>query len=148
MLVGWMWKVGPSRAQRGEAGRGAHRRRLPQLRDSSLRSLTPATEKFDTLKLQITHSLGGRDAIAARFTTFDMTQYGVAAKDAETEAASTAMLRIFAQAESLDAFGPARSLKTMINPEGLGHFPGFHFPLTFGSKSPSTVTRRRSEHSR
>ncbi|KAL1412334.1 hypothetical protein Q8F55_000078 [Vanrija albida] len=93
-------------------------------------------EKFDTLKLQITHSLGGRDAINARFTTFDMTQYGVAAKDAETEAAATAMLRIFAQAESLDAFGPARSLKTMINPDGLGHFPGFHFPLTFGNMTP------------
>ncbi|TXT06008.1 hypothetical protein VHUM_03769 [Vanrija humicola] len=93
-------------------------------------------EKFDTLKLQITHSLGGREAIDKRFTTFDMTQYGVAAKDATTEAAATAMLRIFAQAESLDAFGPARSLKTMINPEGLGHFPGFHFPLTHTDMTP------------
>lgn len=36
------------------------------------------------------------------------------------------MLRIFAQAQSLETFGPAKSLLALIMPDGLGHYPGMH----------------------
>jgi len=54
-----------------------------------------------------------------------MTQYGVCETNPSSEARSTGMLRIFAQAPTKDAF-PNGSLMGLGSIEGLGHFPGFH----------------------
>lgn len=89
-------------------------------------------EKFDTLRLQITKALGEEGL--KQFTMFDMRQYGVAKANPNNEAEGTAMMRIFAQATSLDAFGPTKNLMRIINPEGLGHFPGFHWQMDYRSE--------------
>lgn len=80
-------------------------------------------EKFDTVRLQLKNNLP--KATMDKFTTFDVTQYGVAAKDPESEALATATLRIVAQAKDVEAFGPHKSLMALIHTEGLGHYPGF-----------------------
>lgn len=89
-------------------------------------------EKFETLKLQVAKFMGDD---VKKFTTWDMTQYGVAKPDADEESLATAMLRIFAQAKTIAAFGPTKSLRGFVNPEGLGHFPGFHWQMDFRSES-------------
>lgn len=94
-------------------------------------------EKFDTLRLQINKSLGEEGL--AQFTTFDMTQYGVAKKNPNNEAEGTALMRIFAQAKSLDAFGPTKNLMRIMNPEGLGHFPGFHWQMDYRSECTPSI---------
>lgn len=81
-------------------------------------------EKFDTIRLQIKKNLG--DKVLSQFTTFDITQYGVAKENPENEALGTAMLYIFAQAKSKEAFGPVGSLTALVHREGLGHYPGMH----------------------
>lgn len=73
----------------------------------------------------------------ARFAVFDMTQYGVAQPDPATEAQGTAMMRIVAQARALDAFGPTQSLWPFVNPEGLGHYPGFQWQLDLRTAAPT-----------
>lgn len=86
-------------------------------------ALIPA-EKFDTIRLQIKKNLG--DKVLSQFTTFDITQYGVAKENPENEALGTAMLYIFAQAKNKEAFGPVGSLTALVHREGLGHYPGMH----------------------
>jgi hypothetical protein len=83
-------------------------------------------DKFDTYKAQIERHLGAQ---LKQFSTWDMTQYGVSADNPKTEAEGTAMLRIFAQAKDIDAFGPIRNLAAITNPEGLGHYPGLAWLL-------------------
>ncbi|EKD01109.1 hypothetical protein A1Q2_04607 [Trichosporon asahii var. asahii CBS 8904] len=73
----------------------------------------------------------------AKFSVFDMTQYGVAATNPETEAQGTAMMRILAQSRELDAFGPTQSLWPFVNPEGLGHYPGFQWQLDLRTAVPT-----------
>lgn len=80
-------------------------------------------EKFDVYRLQIKTNLG--EKILPQFTMFDITQYGVAAQDPQTEGEATAMLRIVAQAPKIEAFGPYKNLLALVHTEGLGHFPGF-----------------------
>lgn len=84
-------------------------------------------EKFEVLKRQVYENLG-KEGLAA-FDVFDMTQYGVPVENARTEAEGTAMMRVVAQAKSLDAFGPAGHLLPIVNPDGLGHFPGFQWQM-------------------
>lgn len=36
------------------------------------------------------------------------------------------MLRLFAQARNIEAFGPLGSLASLALPDGLGHYPGWH----------------------
>jgi hypothetical protein len=79
-------------------------------------------EKFETIRVQIRRHLGDK---MDKFTTFDMTQYGVCEPNPSTESRSTSMLRIFAQAPTKDLF-PNGTLMGMASSEGLGHFPGFH----------------------
>lgn len=90
-------------------------------------------EKFESLRLQIRQWLGEEGL--KKFTLFDMTQYGVAKKNPNNEAEGTAMMRILTQAKSLDAWGPTKNLMRLMNPEGLGHFPGFHWQMDSRSKS-------------
>ncbi|CAK9780224.1 DUF1446-domain-containing protein [Cutaneotrichosporon oleaginosum] len=90
-------------------------------------------EKFEALKLQIRQFMGDN---VRNFTTWDMTQYGIAKADADEEALATAMMRIFAQAKTLDAFGPTKSLRGFVNPEGLGHFPGFQSQMDMRTTEP------------
>lgn len=92
---------------------------------TDLRGLT-TTEKFETLRLQVYNYLGDR---VNDFTVLDLTQYGVAQEDPEDEALGTAMLRVFAQAPKREAFGGS-GLVELMNPEGLGHFPGFHWVVS------------------
>lgn len=82
------------------------------------------SEKFDTIRLQIKKNLG--DKVLSQFSTFDITQYGVAKENPENEALGTAMLYIFAQAKNKEAFGPVGSLTALVHREGLGHYPGMH----------------------
>lgn len=71
----------------------------------------------------------------SQFTTFDITQYGVAKENPENEALGTAMLYIFAQAKDKAAFGPVGSLQALIHREGLGHYPGMHTFMDSRSES-------------
>lgn len=73
---------------------------------------------MDSDSQQILNHLGKEGL--AKFSVFDMTQYGVAKENPQNEAEGTAMLRVFAQAKDLDAFGPTKNLYSFINPEGLG----------------------------
>lgn len=84
-------------------------------------------DKFEVMKRQVYENLGA-DGLA-KFDVFDMTQYGSAIPNARTEAEGSAILRIVAQAKSLDAFGPAGHLLPLVNPDGLGHFPGFQWQM-------------------
>jgi hypothetical protein len=90
-------------------------------------------EKFDTLRLQINTHLAKQPV---QFDVFDMTQYGVAQQDPKSEAEGTAMMRIFAQARDIKAFGPVRNLAAFINPDGLGHFPGFQWQMDMRTCTP------------
>lgn len=91
-------------------------------------------EKFAVHREQIRRYFGKE---LAKFSTFDMTQYGVAAANPETEAQATAMMRIFAQAPTLDAFGPTKSLWPFVNPEGLGHYPGWQWQMDLRTATPT-----------
>ncbi|GMK53562.1 hypothetical protein CspeluHIS016_0101480 [Cutaneotrichosporon spelunceum] len=83
-------------------------------------------DKFDVLRRQVRENLGDK---MNEFDVFDMTQYGVPMENARTEAQGTAMLRVMAQAKDIKAFGPARHLLPLVNPDGLGHFPGFQWQM-------------------
>lgn len=86
--------------------------------------LTPA-EKFESLRVQIRNHLGTKGL--DQFSVFDMTQYGTPKANPQSEADATSMMRILAQAPKIEAFGPTKNLMAFINPEGLGHFPGFQW---------------------
>jgi hypothetical protein len=83
-------------------------------------------DKFEVMRRQIFENLGDK---IKEFDVFDLTQYGVPKENARTEAEGTAMLRVMAQAKSMDAFGPAGHLLPLVNPDGLGHFPGFQWQM-------------------
>lgn len=94
-------------------------------------------EKFDSLRTQINNHMSKLPASQPKFDVFDMTQYGVAKADPDTEAEGTAMMRIFAQARDINAFGPVKNLMSFINPEGLGHFPGFQWQMDIRTCTPA-----------
>lgn len=94
-------------------------------------------EKFESLRKQINNHISKLPASQPRFDVFDMTQYGVAKSNPETEAEGTAMMRIFAQAKDIDAFGPTKNLMAFVNPEGLGHFPGFQWLMDHRTCAPT-----------